>query len=131
MNSRWAWALFLHGHMWRGIGEHWVGVGLANLERLEKILLVLRGIGIGICVGGCMAWRAALICRRTTRTGQVGSWAEVAKIYGCWYWLGGAARIHWMGLALVCVLRRGLRSEKNGLPWVSWVVGLVPIGCVG
>ena len=46
----------LHGHMWRGIGEHWVGVGLANLEWPEKIsFLVLRGISIGVCVGGCMA----------------------------------------------------------------------------
>jgi hypothetical protein len=86
-------------------------VGLANLERLEKILLVLRGIGIGVCVGGCMVRRAALIYRRTTRTGQVGRWAEVAKIYGCWYWPGGAVRIHGMGLALVCVRRRGLRGS--------------------
>ena len=48
--------LVLRGYMWRGIGEHWVGVGLANLQWPEKILfLVLRGIGIGVCVGGCMA----------------------------------------------------------------------------
>jgi len=37
-------ALFLLGHMQRGIGEHWVSVGSANLWRLEKISLV------------CLAW---------------------------------------------------------------------------
>jgi hypothetical protein len=51
----------LRRYMWRGIGEHWVGVGLANLQWPEKILfLVLRGIGIGVCVGGCMALRVEL-----------------------------------------------------------------------
>ena len=30
--------------MWYGIGENWVGVGLANLESLEKILF------------GCLVW---------------------------------------------------------------------------
>ena len=31
---------FLHGHIRRGIGEHWGGVESASLGRLEKILLV-------------------------------------------------------------------------------------------
>ena len=50
------------GHMWHGIGEHWVGVGLANLQWPEKILfLVLRGIGSGVCVGGCRALRGEFL----------------------------------------------------------------------
>ena len=75
--------------------------------------VVLCGIGIGAGVGGRRARRAALSCRRTTRIGQVGSWAEVVKIYQCWYSLGGAAQIHGMGSALcvsVCARSYGLRG---------------------
>jgi len=82
------------------------------------------------CVGSALgyvlvaAWLCALSCWKTTRIGQVGSWAEVAKIYRCRYSLGGAARIHGMGSTLcvsVCVgcaaayfVRVGcMGSEKN------------------
>ena len=32
------------------------------------------------------------------RFGQVGSWADAAKICRCWRWMSGAAWIHGIGL---------------------------------
>ena len=55
MNSRWVWALFWHGHMWRGIGERWVGVGSANLGREDFVGLSCVGSALGYVLAA--AWR--------------------------------------------------------------------------
>ena len=62
---------FLHGQMWRGIGEHWVGIGLANLERLEKILLgcLARDRHWGMC------WRLHGAARRVDLSEDDAHWA--------------------------------------------------------
>ena len=54
------------------------------------------------------------------RIGQVGSWAEVAKIYRCWCWPVGAAWIHEMGV--VCL------SGLGGFSWIIWGGGVLSKG---
>ena len=84
------------------------------------------------CVGSALgyvlvaAWLCALSCWKTTLIGQVGSWAEVAKIYRCRYSLGGAARIHWMGSApglfvgVGCAVAYFFLCRPDGVKRMDW-----------
>ena len=117
----------------RGIGEHWGGVGSANLGRLEKISWVCSAWDWhwGVFGGGM----ACCVSLSELTEGDDADWAgrELGRDgEDLWCWLGGVAWIHGIGVVLFSglglVIWGGVvLSEGRGI-YRCWFPGFGGVG---